>query len=412
MARLALRLSELDTIPSDLVWELVDTLLGQTTSILVGAAVFLVLGVVGFVGTGSPWYLVGLLYTGSACAWRVSQARRYARSRDSATPVTWAWRSIRSSWTAALGWGAWSTIILFEPKMSIVVLALGIHAGLVLGGAVRNYAVRAVAEGQIILAGIPLIVACLVSGNPYFIVYAGITALHLVAALKITCHLRHQTLQLLIREKEARGMLARLEVANQLTLANQQLTALVAIDALTGVFNRRAFDLAASREWGRAMREQIPMSLLLLDVDHFKAFNDRYGHQAGDACLKAIVAAVRSAIRRPGDAMARYGGEEFAIILPQTELDGALSVARHILDAVALCALVHDQCAFGYVTVSIGAACLIPAPHTQVDTLIGLADAALYLAKHDGRDCVRASETVLAADAEASALLTALQTPP
>lgn len=404
MARLPDRLIQLDEVPPDLVCKLVDTLFGQTTSMLVAAAVFMVLGVVGFAGTGSLWYLIGLLYTASVCAWRFGQTRLYARSRDSAEPITWIWRSIRSGWAAALGWGAWSTVVLFEQEKSIVILAIGMHAGLVVGGAVRNCAIRVVAEGQIVLASIPLFVACLASGNPYLIVYAGIVVLHLAAALKLTGHLNRQTMQLLLKEGETSGLIARLEATNrELAVTNEHLETLVTTDTLTGAFNRRAFDITALREWGRAMREQVPLSLLLLDVDQFKAFNDRYGHQAGDACLMAVVAAVRSAVRRPGDTLARYGGEEFGIILPQTELDGALHVARRILDAMWQCALVHDGCALGRVTVSIGAACLIPPPHSTVDALIGLADTALYRAKHDGRNCVRASETVLAAKAEASA---------
>ncbi len=263
--------------------------------------------------------------------------------------------------------------------------------------------------GIVGVAFIPLLVACVASGNRCLIVYAGIGALLLVAAATLTRRLSRQTLQLLLKEQETAGLVARLEIANrELALANQHLETQVVIDALTGAFNRRAFDLTASREWGRAMREQIPLSLLLLDVDHFKAFNDRYGHQAGDACLQDIVAAIQSAIRRPGDVLARYGGEEFGIILPQTELDGAVHVARRVLEAVVAQSLAHDGCARGHVTVSIGAACLIPPPHSDVETLIGLADAALYLAKRDGRDCVRAAQTAMATESEAAAALTAI----
>ena len=114
------------------------------------------------------------------------------------------------------------------------------------------------------------------------------------------------------------------------------------------------------------------------------------------------MAAVQSAVRRPGDVVARYGGEEFGIILPQTELDGALHVARRMLQAVAIRALTHDGSPLGHVTVSIGAACLIPSSHSNLDALIGLADAALYLAKRDGRDCVRAAQPVPAIEAGAA----------
>lgn len=393
MPRSADRLTGLDELPADIAWKLVDTLFQQTTSLIAGASVFMVLAIAGFVGTGSSWYLGGLVYTVSACAWRFWQTRVYSRSRDSATPIIWAWRSIRSGWATAAGWGAWSAVVLFEPEKSIVIMVIGMHAGLVAGGAVRNCAVRAVATGQIVLAAIPLFFACLASGNPYLHVYAGIVALHLVAALTLTKHLHKQTLQLLLKEREASELVARLETANQdLGVTNQHLETLVATDALTGVSNRRAFDLASSREWSRSIREQTALSMLLLDVDHFKAFNDFYGHQAGDGCLQEVALVINSAIHRPGDILARYGGEEFAVILSGTYLDGATQAADRIQEALAARALVHDASPFGYVTVSIGAACMVPNLDEKTESLTGLADAALYAAKRAGRNRVHAAE--------------------
>lgn len=139
------------------------------------------------------------------------------------------------------------------------------------------------------------------------------------------------------------------------------------------------------------------MSLLLLDVDSFKAFNDFYGHQAGDDCLREVAAAARSAIRRAGDLLARYGGEEFAVILPRTPLDGAIVIAEQILAAIRDRGLPHDASSFGQVTASIGAACMTPLLDQGVEQLTAMADAALYTAKRRGRDRVHAAETTEAA---------------
>jgi two-component system chemotaxis family response regulator WspR len=175
---------------------------------------------------------------------------------------------------------------------------------------------------------------------------------------------------------------------------NRHLETLAAMDALTGVANRRAFDLTSAREWLRAARDGAPMSLLLLDIDHFKAFNDFYGHQAGDACLKAVAAAAASVIRRPADMLARYGGEEFAVILPGIGLEGAVEMAEQIRAAIAHRHFPHDASALGHVTVSIGAACVRPGVGSAVESLTAQADAALYAAKRYGRNRVRAPEGV------------------
>jgi diguanylate cyclase (GGDEF)-like protein len=378
--------TELETVSSDVAWKLVNTLFCQTISLISGAAVFMVLGVVGFVGTGSLWYLGGLAYTACIFIWRFWQTRLYARSRDSATPVAWAWRSIRSGWATAAGWGAWSAVVLFEPEKFIVIMVIGIHAGLAAGGAVRNCAVPAVAAGQIIVAGTPLFFVCIVSGNPYLDVYAGIVVLHIFAALALTKFLHRQTLRLLVQDEEKSELVERLEIAKL------ELETLVATDAMTGIANRRAFDLMSAAEWRRSIREEIPLSLLLLDVDLFKSFNDFYGHQAGDKCLQKVAATIASTLRRPGDLLARYGGEEFAIILPQTDLEGASKIGEQIVTAFADLAMPHDASSFGHVTVSIGAACMFPDREAMVEQLTARADAALYAAKRSGRNRVHLAD--------------------
>ena len=403
MPRINNLLTELEALAPDVAWELVGTLFRQTTAMVSAASVFMVLGIVGYISTGSRWYLVGFAYIFCVFVWRFRQTRLYARARDSATPVTWAMRSIASGWATAAGWGAWSAVVLFDPEKSLTIMVAGMHAGLVTGAAARNCAVPALAIGQIFLSAVPLFFACVASGNPFLRVYAGIVALHLVAALALTKTLHEQTLKLLVQQQEGSDLADRLTIANQdLEVVNQHLETLVATDALTGVANRRAFDLTSAQEWRRSAREQTPLSLLIMDVDHFKAFNDLYGHQAGDQCLQQVAAAAASAIRRPGDVLARYGGEEFAIILPNTYLEGAISVAEAIVAAIEARNLAHDGSTFGRVTVSIGAAGTMPDHEDRVERLTGAADAALYVAKRSGRNRVHATETPGAAPSVSS----------
>lgn len=167
------------------------------------------------------------------------------------------------------------------------------------------------------------------------------------------------------------------------------LAALAHTDGLTGLANRRAFDEAVEQEWRRTRRLANQMSLLLLDLDHFKRFNDRYGHQAGDDCLRAVAAAVRGAIRRPGDIAARYGGEEIAVILPATDAQGALTVADGVRHAVAALQIPHPDNREGdaWVTASVGAATAVSRVGGTVrmpEALLVAADTALYKAKHNG----------------------------
>ena len=162
-------------------------------------------------------------------------------------------------------------------------------------------------------------------------------------------------------------------------------------DGLTGVHNRLRFDEALALEWSRARRSALPLSLLMVDVDHFKRYNDHDGHPAGDACLKQLAQALSAAAHRPADLVARYGGEEFVALLPETDHAGALQVAASLCQAVAALALPHaDSPTAAVVTVSVGVASTGPgsaewaAPSSAAE-LLAAADQALYLAKRTGR---------------------------
>ncbi|MDN3568825.1 diguanylate cyclase [Paeniroseomonas aquatica] len=172
-----------------------------------------------------------------------------------------------------------------------------------------------------------------------------------------------------------------------------QLSALARLDGLTGVANRRAFDEAIGREWTRCQLAGAPLSIIMVDVDRFKDFNDRYGHQGGDACLRVVAATVGATIRRAGDLVARYGGEEFAVLLPETDLPGALAVAERLRQEVAALRLPHIAAGPGTaaITVSVGVATMLPAARRGApgsEVLIEAADRALYEAKQKGRNRV------------------------
>lgn len=171
-----------------------------------------------------------------------------------------------------------------------------------------------------------------------------------------------------------------------------KLAEMVFLDGLTGIKNRRAFDHELEREWKRAVRTQQPLSLIMLDVDRFKPFNDTYGHQAGDDCICAVAKAVRDSVKRPEDMVARYGGEELVALLPETDLPGAEKVAVRLCAAVRELGIYHCcNDGRGVVTVSAGvstAVSVIEGCETMPEALLRAADAALYKAKHMGRDQV------------------------
>ncbi|MGJ5675907.1 MAG: diguanylate cyclase domain-containing protein [Nostochopsis sp.] len=169
--------------------------------------------------------------------------------------------------------------------------------------------------------------------------------------------------------------------------ANLELERLVTLDSLTQVANRRRFDEYLSQEWRRTAREQQYLALILCDVDYFKSYNDHYGHQAGDTCLKSIAVAMRNTLKRPADLVSRYGGEEFAIILPNTAVQGAVAVAQAIQKAIKILRLVHIKSQVSnFITLSFGVSSIIPTHNLKSEILIKTADEALYQAKKQGRD--------------------------
>ena len=178
-----------------------------------------------------------------------------------------------------------------------------------------------------------------------------------------------------------------IDVSNELTAANQRLETLSHQDGLTGIANRRAFDFLIERQFLEAKRRREPFSLVMCDVDHFKAYNDRYGHLAGDECLRQVAKSLARSCKRPTDVAARYGGEEFALLLPETPADGAMHVAEQAQRDIATLAIAHDSSPTSkIVTFSAGIASYVPDRDNASRDLTARADEALYRAKQLGRN--------------------------
>jgi diguanylate cyclase (GGDEF)-like protein len=179
--------------------------------------------------------------------------------------------------------------------------------------------------------------------------------------------------------------------------ANKALESLAWTDGLTSLGNRRRFDQALEDEWTQALVSGLPVAVIMLDVDNFKAFNDTYGHQGGDQCLAAVGLAIATASKRSSDIACRYGGEEFALVLSNTSVENAMVVADRIRRTIEDRQIPHKTSSFGTVTVSVGVASCVPQRRGEQNSLVAQADAALYSCKERGRNCVAASPALVAA---------------
>lgn len=213
-----------------------------------------------------------------------------------------------------------------------------------------------------------------------------------IVLARIATHLTIQRLRRSLQEQNShlqQEIKQRQQAEAALQKVNQELKRIATLDGLTQIANRRQFDECLDRAWHILRREQMPLCLLLCDVDFFKLYNDSKGHQAGDDCLQQVAQAIKRSVKRPADLAARYGGEEFAVILPNTHAEGAVQVAEEIRMSVKTLAIVHPQSPISeYVTLSVGVSCTIPCLDTSLEALIAAADRALYQAKQSGRDRV------------------------
>lgn len=213
-------------------------------------------------------------------------------------------------------------------------------------------------------------------------------------SIELIARVRHHSsayLNLLERDAAYRALS---ENQKQLMAMNETLRRLNDVDGLTALNNRRYLDAYLDTEWRRAVREQADFSLLMVDVDDFKIYNDTYGHMAGDEVLRQVAGVIRRCAKRPADVAARYGGEEFAVVLPSTPLGGAVDIAEQICAGVRELAIPNKGAGAGRVTVSIGVASAIPSPGDSLVPMLSAADSALYDAKRLGKDRAHAAEAV------------------
>jgi diguanylate cyclase (GGDEF)-like protein len=310
------------------------------------------------------------------------QHRFHRQSRNAAgvpagSPEDWAWRfTVGGALTAGV-WGLTDFCVMTrfdDPVMQLFVLA--VQAGWVGGTAVRNAVSPACVAAQIWLSIGAGALFCLWAHSGVVLLNAPLLLALVKGSFGMARQNARQVMRLVLSEQ-------------RLEAANARLTELSATDGLTGIGNRRAFDATLQTEWARAAREGKQIGLLVLDVDHFKLYNDRYGHPAGDDCLRLIAALTDRTLRRPPDFAARFGGEEFVALLPGTSEAGARDVAERVRQALLEANVRHEGSPVGRVTLSIGAASLAPRLGDDPQMLIDLADQALYAAKRSGRNNVR-----------------------
>ncbi len=184
-----------------------------------------------------------------------------------------------------------------------------------------------------------------------------------------------------------------LRMTEQLEIINKTLENLINIDSLTEVANRRYFDRLLENEWQRAIRRADSLALLMIDLDDFKAYNETYGHQKGDQCLRQVASALNEVIKRAGDLVVRYGGEEFAVVLPNTDSEGAMVVAERLRSEIDTLKIPHEHASSGdTLTVSIGIAAGVPKEGDDRRQIVTAAESALYIAKSEGRNCIRVAK--------------------
>lgn len=213
-------------------------------------------------------------------------------------------------------------------------------------------------------------------------------------AIELLARIRYHSAAFVAREKRDRAFEVVSASQRELVAANAMLAKLNGLDELTGVGNRRSFDAAMAAEWSWTLRHSKPLSLVMCDIDYFKRYNDAFGHVGGDFCLKSIAATLANQLRRPSDKLCRYGGEEFALVLPDTDLAGAMLLAELCRRSVE--GLGQAGCAAELkapVTMSFGVASIVPTRDFRVLAMVEAADGALFEAKRAGRNAVRDAET-------------------
>lgn len=373
--------------------KLVETLFAQRATLLMGAAAMVLVGLVEWSRLHDVFWLVWAAAVIALLVLRLHEARTFERDHSRHEPKDWARRFAYGAWALGALWGSGGIVVMATTDDTLArFFLIAVEAAYIGSGAFRNNAAPAAAIGQVYLSQVPLLLGCVATIDVYYILYSTILAVHIISNVGLVRFLSKRTVSFLVSNEQNEQFAREIQDVNaQLERSNQQLSLLAATDALTGLPNRRSFDTKLAAEWQRAIRASDALSLLMIDIDKFKSYNDTFGHPAGDRCLHSVATALQSEIQRATDLAARYGGEEFGVILPATDETGAEVVAERMRSTVLALRLPRPDDDNSWVSVSIGAATLHPARGSEPEELVTAADGALYAAKEAGRNCVRVS---------------------
>ncbi|OCW58636.1 GGDEF domain-containing protein [Hoeflea olei] len=335
----------------------------------------------GMPGKGLAATLIAL-----ACGlFRIHIEHRFLTRTSHALDPSWLRLFVVGGLLSGAGWGIAGAILLYQTSPDTQTITLAVMCALVQASAGRAYMIPGTALISIALVCTGVSIGAIGSGNYLIALFA---ALYFSFLHRFIAHTVRHRLSQLRAEQTAERLLEEITEKNELLrLANEALAAKANADPLTGLANRRKFDLAFTKSLQAAQHDKAPISLMMIDIDHFKAFNDTYGHQAGDECLMAVSRVLEETISGEGSLVARYGGEEFVAVMP-VDAAAALATAERTRLAVRLTALDALPGAPGRQTVSIGLASCPPGTWTDRDQLIAAADRALYQAKREGRNRV------------------------
>jgi diguanylate cyclase (GGDEF)-like protein len=357
--------------------KLIERLLEMQAVTVVGVFGAAIVGGLSYADSHQPffiaWAAASMFFNIAALG--IELAYRWRRDRAAPTGTWQGIYSLGASFNGLLcGIGGASSVFVNDQFVQMV--QFGTWATFVMSAAARNALYPTAVMCYLGFAELPMLAACLSKHDLTHAVYGGLHIMYIGCAVAIAKELYDQTVGYLRVDEEKATLVDDIRNANaELSAANGRLATIATTDALTGIPNRRSFDEALERIEGMAQREPMHLSLLMLDIDYFKKYNDRYGHPAGDECLRRVAAAVAAAGRRSSDLVARYGGEEFVVLMPWCDEPGALMIES--TDSPA-----------GVVTVSIGAGHAAPGQVLIGGQLLDCADAALYESKRRGRNRV------------------------
>ncbi len=365
--------------PAILVPQIAQSFRQLPISLIVNLAIGFILAAVLWNAVPTPVLLAwsGLLVVVTGARYLSLRAFRHAAPRSESDQALWTKYFLAGACAAGMVWGL-SGILLFDPGSFPHQVVLAFVLGGMMAGAVPLLSSVRHAYGCFAIpVMVPISIRMMWEGDQIHFVMGLMMVIFGLAMLATSIQVRR-----LFRdtEKLRRELYSSIEV-------EQALEYLVRLDSLTGIPNRRLFEEELSKEWARAKRDHAPLSLIMVDIDHFKEYNDHYGHPAGDLCLVEVAQAMHHALSRPGDVVARIGGEEFAFLLPQTDLSGAIAVAEQIRERILALNLPHDASPVArHVTLSFGVSSSELASVSSPAELIRTSDIALYEAKRCGRN--------------------------